>query len=372
MQVRIIDTYNQQDVDRFVNLPFQLYAGSKQWVPPLLSSARKILNRDKHPFYEHSDAAFLLAEKDGEVLGRLAVMDNKNYQKYRQVKAAFFGFMEVVEDQAVAQALFSNAFGWARGRGLESIIGPRGMNPTEATGMLVEGFEHRAAMTIPYNFPYYDAFVKSAGFEKDTDHLSGYLPGDYQLPERILRIAEKIRKRRGLWVKTFKDKDEIRQWVPRVFDVYSRSFTNSHTFFPPTEREMEMIAEPIIEVTDPGLVKAVMKGDEMIGFIISYYDLSAALQRCKGRIWPLGWYWLMTERKRTKWAIINGAGLLPEYQGLGANVLLYTELAKTIKDYGFEFADLVQVNEVNKASMADMEAVGVHWYKRHRAYIRDL
>ncbi|MFL7893112.1 MAG: hypothetical protein AB8I56_13720, partial [Anaerolineales bacterium] len=124
MQVRIIDTYNQQDVDRFVNLPFQLYAGSKQWVPPLLSSARKILNRDKHPFYEHSDAAFLLAEKDGEVLGRLAVMDNKNYQKYRQVKAAFFGFLVVVEDQAVAQALFSNAFVWARGRGLESIIGP--------------------------------------------------------------------------------------------------------------------------------------------------------------------------------------------------------------------------------------------------------
>lgn len=248
------------------------------------------------------------------------------------------------------------------------MIGPRGMNPTEATGMLVEGFEHRAAMTIPYNFPYYDAYVKSAGFEKDTDHLSGYLPGDYELPERVLRIAEKIKQRRGMWVKSFKDKDEIRQWVPRVFEVYKTSFADSHTMFPPTEREMEMIADPIIEVTDPGLVKLVMKGEEMVGFIISYYDLSGALQRCWGRLWPFGWYWLMTERRRTKWAIINGAGLLPEYQGLGANVLLYTELAKTIKEYGFEFADLAQVNEVNRASMADMESVGVHWYKRHRAY----
>jgi hypothetical protein len=80
----------------------------------------------------------------------------------------------------------------------------------------------------------------------------------------------------------------------------------------------------------------------------------------------------MTERRRTKWAIINGAGLLPEYQGVGANVLLYTELAKTIKDHGFEYADLVQVNEVNKSSMADMESIGVNWYKRHRAYVRDL
>ena len=368
MQVRIIDTYNQQDVDKFVELPYRLYADSKQWVPPLLSSARKILNRDKHPFYEHSEAAFLLAEQDGRVLGRLAVMDNKNFQAYRNVKAAFFGFFEVVEDQEIAQALFSTAFDWARERGLETMIGPRGMNPTEATGMLVEGFEHRAAMTIPYNFPYYDAYVKSAGFEKDTDHLSGYLPGDYELPERILRIAEKIKQRRGMWVKSFKDIDEIRQWVPRVFEVYETSFVDSHTFFPPTDREMKMIADPILEVTDPGLVKMVMKGDDVVGFIISYYDLSAALQRCKGRIWPFGWYWLMTERRRTKWAIINGAGLLPEYQGLGANVLLYTELAKTIKDYGFEFADLVQVNEVNRASMADMENVGVNWYKRHRAY----
>jgi hypothetical protein len=372
MQVRVIDNYNQKDVDKFVELPYNLYAHNKQWVPPLLSSARKILNRDKHPFFEHSEAAFLIAEDGGQVVGRLAVMDNKNYQAYRGVKAAFFGFLEMVKDQEVTRALFSTGFDWARNRGLETMIGPRGMNPTEATGMLVEGFEHRAAMTIPYNFAYYDAYVKSVGFEKDTDHLSGYLPGDYQLPERVLRIAEKIKQRRGMWVKSFKDKDEIRQWVPRVFDVYSRSFVESHTYFPPTEREMQMIADPIIEVTDPGLVKAVMKGDEMIGFIISYYDLSGALQRCKGRLWPFGWYWLMTERRRTKWAIINGAGLLPEYQGVGANVLLYTELAKTIKDFGFEFADLVQVNEVNRTSMADMENVGVNWYKRHRAYKIEL
>ena len=102
------------------------------------------------------------------------------------------------------------------------------------------------------------------------------------------------------------------------------------------------------------------------------FRTAAALQRCKGRLWPFGWFWLVTERRRTKWANVNGAGLLPEFQGLGANVLLYTELAKTINAYGFESADLVLVNETNKKSLADMEAVGVKWYKRHRAYIREL
>lgn len=372
MHIRIIDTYHPNDVDKFIHLPFNLYKDNKQWVPPLISSAKKILNRDKHPFYTHSEADFFLAEDDGNIVGRLAVMENRNFNNYRKANAAFFGFFEVIEDFEVAQALFSAAFEWAKARGLDQIVGPRGMNPTEATGMLVEGFEYRPAMNIPYNFPYYDGYAKGVGFKKDTDHLSGYLSGDYELPERIMRIAERIKQRRGMWIKNFKDKDEIRQWVPRVFEVYSTAFSNSHTFFPPTEEEKTMIAETIIEITDPGLVKGVMKNEELIGFIISYYDLSAALQRCGGRLWPFGWYWLLTERRRTKWANINGTGLLPEYQGLGANVLLYTELAKTIKDYGFESADLVQVNEVNRASMADMEAVGVKWYKRHRAYIRDL
>lgn len=372
MQVRILDTNNPKDVEKFVDFPFRLYKDNKQWVPPLVSSAKKILNRDKHPFYKHSEADFFLAESSGRTFGRLAVMENRNYNNYRNTKAAFFGFLEVIEDEDVSKALFSAAFEWARERNLETMVGPRGMNPTGATGMLVEGFEHRPAMNIPYNFPYYDGFVKAAGFEKDTDHLSGVLPGDYELPERIMRIADKIKKRRGMWIKSFKDKDEIRQWVPRVFEVYSTAFADSHTFFPPTEEEKTMIAETIIEITDPGLVKGVMKDEELIGFIISYYDLSAALQRSRGRLWPFGWYWLLTERRRTKWANVNGAGLLPEYQGLGANVLLYTELARTIKEYGFEYADLVQVNEVNRASMADMEAVGVKWYKRHRAYKRNL
>lgn len=372
MQVRFIDTDNAKDVNKFVDLPFKLYADNQQWVPTLISSAKKVLNREKHPFYAHSEADFLLAEEDGRTVGRLAVMENRNFNSYRNATAAFFGYLEVVEDEAVAQALFSEAFGWAKSRGLDTMLGPRGLIPNEATGMLVEGFEHRPAMNIPYNFPYYDDFVRSAGFLKDTDHLSGYLPGDYEMPERVLRIAEKIRQRRGMWIKSFHDKDEIRLWVPRVFEVYATAFANSHTFYPPTEAEKDMIAESIIQIIDPGLVKGVMKDEKLIGFIISYYDLSAALQRCRGRIWPFGWYWLLTERRRTKWANVNGAGLLPEYQGLGANVLLYTELAKTINSYGFEAADLVLVNETNTKSMADMEAIGVKWYKRHRAYIKDL
>ena len=167
----MLDTNNSNDVDKFVDFPFELYKGNKLWVPPLVSSAKKVLSNERHPYYEHSIADFFIVENDNQTLGRIAVMENRNYNNYRKSKTAFFGFLDVIKDPRVSELLFSAAFEWAQARGLDSIIGPRGLNGTEAAGTLVEGFEHRPAMNIPYNFRYYDELIKNSGFSKDTDHL---------------------------------------------------------------------------------------------------------------------------------------------------------------------------------------------------------
>jgi hypothetical protein len=115
-----------------------------------------------------------------------------------------------------------------------------------------------------------------------------------------------------------------------------------------------------------------MKGDEIVGFLFAFPDLSAALQRSKGRLWPLGWYCILREFKRTKWVNVNGLGLLPAYRGVGGNVLLYTEMTQTVKEFGFEHVDVVQVGEENSKSMAENQALGVRWYKRHRTYVKAI
>jgi hypothetical protein len=342
------------------------------WVPPLVSEARRALNPHQHPFYQHSEARFLIAESEGHTLGRIAVMENRRANAYRQARTAFFGFFEAVDDEQVAHALFETAFDWAHRRGLERIIGPRGLLSTDGGGVLVEGFEHRPALGVPYNFPYYERLIRAAGFEKDTDHLSGYTRGDHILPERFHRIAGRVKARRGLWVKTFASKSEMRWWIPRVIPVHRQAFANTHTFYPPTEGEMALIADTLIGVADPRLIKLVLKGDDVVGFIFAYPDISAAIQRAQGRLFPLGWFYLLQERKRTRWVNVNGVGLLPAYQGSGANTLLYAELAESVHTLGFEHVDVVQVNETNFASRSDMEAIGVRWYKRHRSYQRDL
>ena len=372
MQVRQIDVSSKGDVKKWIEFPFELYKGCAQWVPPLIEGERNLLDPTKHPFYQHSQADFFLAEVNGRTLGRIAAMENRRYNEHNRERAAFFGFFEVVEDIQAARALFERVVAWALERGLNIVYGPKGLIGADAAGILVEGFEHRPALTIPYNYPYYDAFIKDSGFVKERDGLSGYLSGLGEMPERLIQIAERVKKRRGFWIKEFNNKDDLRAMAPAVSRVHEQAFGAGYGFYPHTEEEMAWVADELLTIADPRLVKLVMRGEDVIGFLFTYHDVSEGLQKAKGQLWPLGWLHLLMARRRTKWANVNGLGIIPEYQGLGANTVLYTELAKTIKAFGFEHIETVLIGEENYRSFSDNEALGVTWYKRHRLYKRRL
>lgn len=367
MQIRKLDTTQKQERARFVDFAFELYKDSKLWVPPIRSDAMKILDKTRHPFYEHSYADFFVVEEGDTVLGRIAMLENRSFNKFHNSKSAFFGYFEVVENIDVARLLLRKAMEWAREHNLDTIIGTRGVAGIDGS-VLVEGFEHRPALTIPWNYPYYDRFIKDSGFEKESDYLSGYARGDHEIPPRLYEIAARVKERRGYRIKTFASKAEIREWIPKAMQVHREAMSGLHSFFPPTENETRTIINSLLAIVDPSLIKLVMKGEEIAGFIISYHDVSAGLQKSRGRLFPFGWIHVLRDRQVTDWVNVNGLGLLPQYRGLGANALLYTELVDTIHAHGFKHIDIVQVNETNFNSRSDMETLGVQWYKRHRHY----
>jgi hypothetical protein len=372
MKIRKIDTTQRKDVQTFIDLPFTLYEGCDPWVPPLVSGVRLSMNRRRYPYYRHSDADFFLAERDGEAVGRVAVLENRRYNDYHQARVAFFYYFDAVDDAEVAHGLFDAAARWAHARGLTRLMGPKGFLRSDAVGLLVEGFEHRAAMGMPYNHAYYPDLLEAAGFEKEVDYLSGYLKGHEDLSDRFYRLAEKIRARRGFWVKSFKNKRELRAWIPRIQQVNNEAFTDVWGYYPIDAAEAQMIARQLLTVADPKLMKVVMKDDEIAGFAFVYPDISEALKEVRGRLWPFGWMALLIARQRTRRMSGNGVGLLPKYQGLGASAVLYVELAKTLKAAKATHCDLAQAMETNVKSLGDMNALGVHWYKRHRVYRRAL
>src|SRR4030067_1151684 len=190
MRVVEVDTASRRQVEAFLDLPFRLYRDVPQWVPPLRHEARLTLNRRRHPYFRHSHAAFVLAEeRAGRAIGRLAVLDNRNYNVFNKARTAFFFLFECEDNREAAQALFEAGFAWARRRGLNKMLGPKGMTPFDGLGMLVRGFEHRPAFGIPYNLRYYPALVEAAGFHTSGEIVSGYLGASYRLAERVPQAA---------------------------------------------------------------------------------------------------------------------------------------------------------------------------------------
>jgi hypothetical protein len=288
IQIEQIDTRKRSDVIRFFKIPFPIYAGSRQWVPPLWGDLSMQLNRRKHPYYEHSEADFFIAVKDGADAGRIAVLENKPYNKYHDRKTATFFLFETVEDPQVVGALFEKAFAWARERGLTGMLGPKGFGPLDGYGMLVDGFDHRQTMMMSaYNHAYYPRFLEALGFRKEVDFISCYLPRiAVTLPDRLHRVAEKVLKRGTFSVLNFKSNKEMMEWVPKFIAVYNRTFVNNWEYYPLSDHEVNFVVDNIFQLIHHDLIKIITHKGDIVGFILAFPDVSAALQRVRGYIPP--------------------------------------------------------------------------------------
>ena len=370
MKIRSIDTTNARDVRRLIALPFTIYRGSSTWVPPMERDVRRMLNRRRHPFYAHSDAAFLLAEQDGSPVGRLAVLDNRHYNEFNRESTAFFYLFECINDLPTAGALFEQAFEWAHSRGLTQVFGPKGFTALDGMGMLVRGFEHRPALGIPYNLDYYPGLLEALGFEPAGDSLSGYLSRDTRLPDRLFEGAEVVRRRRGLRLARIESRSDLRAWVPRLRDLYNQSLGGTSGNVPLTEDEARTMGGQLLWFADPRLIKIVLKDDEPVGFLFAYPDISAALQRCRGRLFPVGWLDALLELRRTRWININGAGMTEKYRGLGGTAILFSEMARSVRQGRYQHADVVQIGAENDRMLRELRQIGIDFYKTHRMYRR--
>jgi hypothetical protein len=374
LTIEKVDTYNNAQVSRFVQIPYRLFAHCAQWVPPLLMDAKMQLNRQKHPFYEHSDADFWIATRDGRDVGRIAALENHRFNDYHHTRQAQFYLFECEDDAEVATALFEQVRDWANARNLNAIVGPKGFGALDGYGLLVEGYEHRQMMTMMnYNFPYYVNLVEAGGFEKEVDFVSCHLnTKQFVLPERMHSIAQRAKERSNLVVRQFRTKKEVVAWVPKIGLAYNEAFKNNWEYYPLTQREVDFLMENVITLANPRLIKLITHGDDVVGFLMAFPDVSAALQRAHGHLFPLALPDLLLEMRRSKWVALNGAGILAEYQGRGGNALLYSEMEKTIREFGYVDADLTQVAETAVQMRHDLVNLGGIPYKTHRVYRRNL
>jgi hypothetical protein len=380
MEIVRVDLTNQKQIRDFLNLPPHIYQGISQWTPPLAGEERSRLDQKRYPFYKHSTAAFFLAYRNDLPVGRLAVLNNHLYNDYNHEKTSFFYLFECEQDPEPARRLFEAAFDWTRTCGLTRILGPKGFTALDGLGLLVKGFERRPAMGLPYNPPYYPELIEALGFEKVNDIVSGYLGPNIQFPERIHELADRVRKRSGLYIARFHTRRELRRALDYLKELYNGALEGTSGGTPITDDEIKSLANQMLWFSDPNLIKIVMKADDPqpgsdrpVGFLLAYPDISSALQKTKGRLFPFGWLTILRELHTTDWININGAGMVQEYRGLGGTAILYSELFKSvIENPRIQNVEIVQIGLENDKMQRELENFGVDFYKMHRTYQRFL
>ncbi len=373
--IETVNLDSKTEVNAFVQFQYDLYRDVPQFTPPFYSDIKLMLNKKKHPFYERSDGEFYVAKSDGKIVGKLGILENKPFNDYHKTKKAQFYLFDCINDQEVANKLFEAAFEWCRARGLNEVVGPKGLSAFDGYGILVEGFEHHQMMTMMnYNFPYYPTLLENLGFEKEVDFVSCYIHRDrFQLPEKVRLVAERVLEKGNFKIVHFKSKKEMmKNYADQIGQAYNDTFINNWEYYPLSEGEVKLLVDNLMVVADPKLVKLITYNDKIVGFLLAFPDISKALKRQGGKITPWGIVDMMISLKRTNWVSLNGAGVLPEYHGRGGNALLYYEMEKTIKDYGFEHYELTQVAETAEQMRKDLITAGGKPYKNHRVYHKKI
>ena len=369
--MQITEITGRRDKRRFIQFPHDLYRDHPLWVPPMRRDVAYTLNR-RHPLFDHSDAAFFLAEGSEGIVGRIAVIENRRWNDYQGRRDAHFYWFDVADDPAITAALMDRAAAWAAARSLNRLLGPKGFLPTDGMGVLVDGFEHPPAMGSPYNYGYYGGHLDRAGFEKVTDYLTGPFDDTAVFPPGFLDAANAAAEDAGYRSHMFRTRFGVWRWTARIGETYNEIFTGNWEYTPLTEQEMRAVGRQFVPIADPRLIMMLMLGDRIVGHIFILPDVTAAIRRVDGRLLPTGWWRILRERRKTRSAHLSGMGVVAEHRGTAANMVLYSVIARLAPDVDYDQATLGQVDEGNTRIMRNLSAMQLQFDRRYRIYQRPI
>ncbi len=376
-KVSIRPVRTRRELKRFVKVPFRLHSDHPQWVAPLVFERMQFLDRGKNPWFEHGEAEYFLAERDGEPVGRVTAHLDRRWDEYQGGNDAMFGFFETAEDPEVAAALLGAATEWARDRGRGRILGPMDFTTNDEVGILVEGCERRPMILEPWHPPHYRELVEAEGFEKAMDVLMwelqfGELKEGVRFDPAIHAAAEKALRDEGIVIRNMR-KREMAAEVRRFMDVYNEAWGDNWGFVPVTDAEAEFQAKSLKQVLDEDWAYMAEKDGEVIGAALTLPDINQALARLNGRLLPLGWLRFLLAKRRIDQLRVFALGVKHDYRHTGVAAGLYLKHLETAQRPGtIEGGEMGWILETNGPMNRAMEGMGGRIVKKYRIYEKAL
>ena len=375
VEIKKVET--RSELKQFVQFYYDLYRGNNCAVPFLYSEEMVTLRSDKNPSFECCEAQYFLAFKDGKVVGRVAAIINRRANERWNCHQVRFGWFDFIDDLEVSTALLKAVEDWGREKGMSEMAGPLGFIDTDREGMLVEGFDQLSTMYINYNYPYYPQHMERiGGFKKDNDYLEMKVKVPEKVPDKFAKLTEMVRKRYGLRVHKFTRHELIEEgYGHRVFHLLNATYKDLYGFSELSEKQVDKLVNDYIKIADLNLVTAIMDGDKMVGFGITFPSFSRAMQKTRdGRFLPFGWWQMLKILKWHKTPIVDLLliGVLPEYRSKGANALIFDDLIRQFQAYGFEWAETGPQMETNEGVLSQWQYLEATNHRRHRCYRKML
>lgn len=376
MSIEIRTVSSKREMNEFVRFANRLYKDNKYYVPSMPMDDKNTLNKDKNGAFEFCDAELYLAYDGGKPVGRVAVIVNYKANEAWNVNQVRFGWFDFIDDINVSKALLEAVVKFGQARGMTQIVGPLGFTDFDPEGMLVEGFDRLSTMALIYNHPYYPEHMKQLGYYKETGWVEYRITIPEELPERHIRLAEMVRERYHLKVRKL-DRKQIadEKYGQKLFRLINETYCVLYGYSLLSEKQIDQYVDLYLGFIDLKMVTFIENEDgELIAAGVSMPSLSEALQKCRGELFPLGWWYLLKTIfiKKPDTLDLLLIGVKPEWQNKGVNSLLFVDLFQNYRNMGFKYAETNANLETNHKVQAMWDPFEKELHKRRWVFAKEI
>ncbi len=371
--IELSEVATRGEFKEFLEFPYRLYQDHPYWVPPLYFDEKNTLSAKKNPAYSYCDARMWLVRENGGTLGRIAAIRNDRYIEKWGKRYLRFGWLDLVDRSDVADMLFAAVEDWAREQNMTAVHGPLGFTDLDREGMLIEGFEEKETLPMIYNYPYYPTHMERLGYEKDVDWLQFAITVPDDLGPKFARLKKVVMERNNLRILELGSSKDVMAYGDPVFEVINEAYSDLYGVVELDERQVRNYIKQYLSFVRPEFIKIMVdEHGEVAAFAISLPRLTEALQKSKGRLFPLGFLHLLRAMKQPKELVFYLIGVRPAYQNKGLNAVLLTDLYQECRKHGIHTVQTCGELEHNSNVVTLMKNFEHRMNKRRRCYIKQL
>jgi hypothetical protein len=361
---------NKSQLMDFIKLAWKINSQDPHWVPPLIMDRKKVLDKEKNPFFKHAEADYFLAYKNGELVGRIAAITNQMHNDYQKDNSGFFGFLEGINDPEVFRILLDTCKEWLKKKGKDFMMGPMNPSTNDEVGFLIDGYDTPPYFMMTHNLPYYNDIMEKIGFQKVKDLFCYMIRDDtFNFSEKLQQVTQATKKKLGVEIRAV-DLNHFQEELDRIRYVYNNAWAKNWGFVPMTPEEFDFIAADFKKIIDPNLVLIAEIKGKPVGFSLALPDYNQVFAKIpNGKLFPFGWIKFLLNKKKIDSLRVITLGVIQELQHAGIGGLFYLETFERGTKTGYRSAEMSWILEDNDLMNRAAKLMGASDpYKTYRIY----